>query len=149
MKVQIRLKKLRPTAKIPQYQTKGAAGADLYFAPSDGQPKTLKPMQRGVLELGFAVAIPDGYEIQVRGRSGMARVDGVTVINAPGTVDSDYRGEMGVQLINFGDKDITFVEGQRIAQMVLNEVPIADFVEVSELDETDRGAGGYGSTGKL
>lgn len=145
--VSVKIKLLHPGARVPEYKTAGAAGADMYFAPADGQPRTLQPGERGVLSAGFAMEIPAGYEVQVRPRSGLAVSRGITVVNAPGTVDSDYRGEMGVLLINHGSEPVEFKPGDRIAQMVLSEVPIADFVVTDALGETARGEGGYGSTG--
>lgn len=146
--VPIKLKFLNPGARAPEYKTDGAAGADLYFAPADGQPKTLAPGERAILSVGFVMEIPPGYEVQVRPRSGLALSSGVTVVNSPGTVDSDYRGEMGALLINHGTEPVEFKPGDRIAQMVLSEVPTAVFVVVDQLSETGRGAGGYGSTGR-
>lgn len=145
--IKVKIKLLRASARLPEYKTAGAAGADMYFAPEDEKPLLLQPGERAVLSTGFALEIPPGYEVQVRPRSGLAMSRGVTVVNAPGTIDSDYRGEMGVLLINHGTEPVEFKPGDRIAQMVLSEVPIADFELTDSLGDTARGAGGYGSTG--
>lgn len=145
--VNIKIKLLRDGASLPEFQTAGSAGADMYFAPADEQPVTLQPGGRAVLSAGFAMEIPKGYEVQVRPRSGLALKHGITVLNSPGTIDSDYRGEMGVLLINHSSTPFEFKPGDRIAQMVLNEVPACSFTLTDSLSETVRGAGGYGSTG--
>jgi len=141
----IRLKRLHPSAIIPRYHSEQAAGMDL-SACLDA-PVTLAPGQIVKVPLGFAVALPVGYEAQIRPRSGLATKHGVTVPNSPGTVDSDYRGEMVVALINLGREPFTVEHGLRIAQMVVAPVSHADVVEVAELDATARGSGGFGSTG--
>ncbi len=133
-------------AILPQYKTKGAAGADLCAFLS--QPVTIKKGSTALIGTGLFFSIPDGYEIQVRPRSGLAAKNGVTVLNTPGTIDSDYRGEVKVILINLGNEDFQVKNGDRIAQMVLSPVTVGDFELVSSLDETERGAGGFGSTGK-
>ena len=145
--IPVKIKLLHTGARAPQYKTAGAAGADMYFAPADGLPRVLQPGERAVLITGFAMEIPPGYEFQVRPRSGLALTQGVSVVNAPGTIDSDYRGEMGVLLINHGTKPVEFKPGDRIAQMVLAKVPTAGFVLTDTLSDTPRGEGGYGSTG--
>ncbi|WP_100259834.1 dUTP diphosphatase [Qipengyuania seohaensis] len=128
---------------LPRYATDGAAGMDVLSA----EAVSLKPGQRHAVATGFAVAIPDGYEIQVRPRSGLAFKHGITVPNTPGTIDSDYRGELKVLLINHGEESFAIERGDRIAQLVLAPVTQAAWQEVDELDETTRGEGGFGSTG--
>ncbi|MBQ94293.1 MAG: dUTP diphosphatase [Actinobacteria bacterium] len=143
--VGVRLKRL-PHGQgldLPAYATSGAAGMDVLAA----EDLTLKPGQRHAVATGFALAIPEGYEIQVRPRSGLALKHGITVPNTPGTIDSDYRGEVKVIMINHGAGDFAIQRGDRIAQLVLAPVTQAAWEEVEELDETDRGAGGFGSTG--
>ena len=128
---------------LPAYETAGAAGMDLRAA----EPLVLKPGARGLMPTGFAIALPAGFEAQVRPRSGLAVKHGITVLNAPGTIDSDYRGEIKVPLINHGREDFVIARGDRIAQMVVAPVTRAAWVEVSSLDGTARGAGGFGSSG--
>ncbi|MEM1195919.1 MAG: dUTP diphosphatase [Pseudomonadota bacterium] len=128
---------------LPAYTTAGAAGMDVVAA----ETVTLQPGQRYAVPTGFAVAIPFGYEIQVRPRSGLAFKHGISVPNTPGTIDSDYRGELRVLLINHGKHDFTIERGDRIAQLVLAPVVLAAWDAVDALNETDRGAGGFGSTG--
>lgn len=130
---------------LPFYATAGSAGVDLMAAVTE--PMVLEPMQRALVPTGFCMGLPEGFEAQVRPRSGLSIKQGITVINAPGTVDSDYRGEIKVPLINLGQDAFTIERGTRIAQMVIAPVVQASFQEVAELDETDRGAGGFGSTG--
>lgn len=132
---------------LPRYGTDGAAGADLYAAVE--APVTLAPGERALLPSGLAVAIPDGWEAQVRPRSGLALKHGVTVLNAPGTIDSDYRGEVSVILINHGDHPFTVARGDRIAQIVFAPVIQPSLVEVTSLPETLRDKGGFGSTGGI
>ena len=147
MDTPIKIKKLRDNAQIPQYQTAGAAGADLVFAPENRHAVAmLDPTDRFLLETGLSVEIPPGYEIQIRPRSGLANKYGVTVLNTPGTIDSDYRGEIKVLLVNLGDTPAIINPGDRIAQMVVAMVPRAMFVE-TELEDSVRGTGGFGSTG--
>ena len=129
--------------ELPAYATQGAAGMDVLSAES----VTLKPGQRHAVATGLAMAIPQGYEIQVRPRSGLALKHGITVPNTPGTIDSDYRGELKIILINHGADDFAIARGDRVAQLVLAPVTQAAFEEVDELDETTRGEGGFGSTG--
>jgi dUTP pyrophosphatase len=143
---QIRVKRLRPNAELPRYQTAGAAGMDLHAALE--APITLAPGARVLVPTGLAFAIPNGWEGQVRPRSGLAAKHGVTVINAPGTIDSDYRGEVGVVLVNHGQQPFVITQGERIAQIVFAPYAQATLDEVDALDETARGAGGYGSTGR-
>ena len=128
---------------LPVYATDGAAGMDVCAA----EDVDLAPGARHAVATGFAVAIPQGYEIQVRPRSGLAFKHGISVPNAPGTIDSDYRGELKVLLINHGDESFAIRRGDRVAQLVLAPVTRAAFAEVDDLDETQRGAGGFGSTG--
>ena len=134
-------------AKLPVYQTSGSAGADVCaFLKEDF---VLEPMQRAAIPTGLSFAIPAGYEMQVRPRSGLALKNGITCLNTPGTIDSDYRGEVKVILINLGSEPFTIKNGERIAQLVVKPVVCADFAQVSVLDKTARGAGGFGSTGKV
>ena len=130
---------------LPAYETEGAAGADLYAAVTDDI--ALAPGARALIPTGVAIALPEGWEAQVRPRSGLALKSGVTVLNAPGTVDSDYRGEIGVILVNLGGETVEIKRGMRIAQLVIASVTRAQWVEVSSLSDTVRGAGGFGSTG--
>jgi dUTP pyrophosphatase len=133
---------------LPDYQTAGSAGMDLAAALRQGEPVQLDPGARAIIPTGLAFAIPHGYEMQIRPRSGLAAKHGITVLNSPGTIDSDYRGEVQVMLINHGDKAFEISRGERIAQAVVAPVVQARLVEVSELGETARGAGGFGSTGQ-
>jgi dUTP pyrophosphatase len=130
----------------PQPLSAGAAGADIRAALDE--PLTLAPLARALVPTGFAVAIPEGYEIQVRPRSGLAARHGVTLVNTPGTIDADYRGEIKIILINLGDEPFTVSRGERIAQLVVAPVVRATYRETQSLDETARGAGGFGSTGR-
>ena len=136
---------LKEGALLPEYQTSGSAGADLhaYLA----EPVTLKPMERRLIPTGLFVELPAGYELQVRPRSGLALKHGVTVLNTPGTVDCDYRGELCVLLINFGSEPFTVQNGDRIAQAVVAQAVQVSFVQTDALSETGRGVNGYGSTG--
>ncbi|PKN43858.1 MAG: dUTP diphosphatase [Deltaproteobacteria bacterium HGW-Deltaproteobacteria-20] len=129
----------------PAYQTEGSAGADLSAALVG--PVTIEPGHRALVPTGFSLAIPRGFEGQIRPRSGLALRHGVTVLNAPGTVDSDYRGEVKVLLVNLGHEAFVVRPGDRIAQLIVAPVVRARFEVVEQLDDTDRGAGGYGSTG--
>ncbi len=129
---------------LPAYETAGAAGMDLRAA----EAVTLKPGARHLVPTGLSIALPPGFEAQVRPRSGLAVKHGVTVLNAPGTIDCDYRGEVKVPLINHGDTDFFIARGDRIAQMVIAPVTRIDWTEVEVLDETARGAGGFGSSGR-
>jgi dUTP pyrophosphatase len=143
--VQVKYKKLRESAVVPSYQSELAAGMDLYSANDDAI--TLGIGEIAMIPLGFAMALPDNYEAQVRPRSGIASKFGVTLPNAPGTIDADYRGECCVPLINHGSEPFTVEPNMRIAQMIIAPVVQATFEVVEELDETVRGAGGFGSTG--
>ena len=129
----------------PTYMTKGSAGMDLEAAPA--KPVTLQPMGRAKIPTGFAIALPGGYEAQVRPRSGLALKEGITVLNSPGTIDSDYRGEINVILVNFSGKPITVARGMRIAQLVVAPVTRVLWQEREELPESLRGSSGLGSTG--
>ncbi|WP_395666660.1 dUTP diphosphatase [Methylocella sp.] len=132
---------------LPSYETAGAAGLDLRAALPPGESATIAPGARRLIPTGVAVALPEGHEAQVRARSGLALKWGVGVLNAPGTIDRDYRGEIGVLLVNLGDAPFTVARGDRIAQLVVAPVAHVRVVEASALDPTARGAGGYGSTG--
>ncbi len=132
-------------AIIPEYKTSGAAGADLCALLES--PLTIPAGKFAMVPTGLFFEIPEGYEIQVRPRSGLAAKNGVTVLNTPGTIDSDYRGEVKVILINLGEADFTINAGDRIAQMIISPVTQADFTVTDSLSETERGAGGFGSTG--
>jgi dUTP pyrophosphatase len=132
-------------APLPRYQTAGSAGMDLHAAISE--EVILPPRGRHLFPTGLALAIPDGFEAQIRPRSGLAATSGVTVINSPGTIDSDYRGEVRVALVNLGDAAVAIAPLQRIAQLVVAPVTRADLVLVAALPPTSRGGGGYGSTG--
>ncbi|MCB1474612.1 MAG: dUTP diphosphatase [Rhodobiaceae bacterium] len=131
---------------LPSYESAGAAGMDLRAAVD--APLSLQPGERALLPTGIAIALPEGFEAQVRPRSGLAVKHGITVLNSPGTIDSDYRGEIKVPLINHGDEAFLIQRGERIAQMVIAPVTRVSFEEVATLDETKRGAGGFGSTGR-
>lgn len=130
---------------LPKYETALSAGVDLRA--NMEEPVTLKPLQRALIKTGLFIALPAGYEAQVRPRSGLAFKKGITVLNTPGTIDADYRGEIGVILVNLSDEDFVVEDGERIAQLVFAKHERADFVETAELSETERGAGGFGSTG--
>lgn len=134
--------------ELPAYETSGSAGIDVRAAVPTGEPVTLKPGERAMVPTGLSVAIPEGYEIQVRPRSGLAAKHGLTCLNTPGTIDSDYRGEIKVILINLGAEAFVIQRGERIAQLVLAPVTRLAWREVDALDETARGVGGFGSTGR-
>lgn len=133
---------------LPAYQTAQAAGVDLQAAVPDDAPLTLAPGAYALVPTGIAIALPAGHEAQVRPRSGLAVRFGVTVLNAPGTIDADYRGEIGVPLINHGAEPFVIKRGERIAQLVIAPVVQARFTQVAELGDTARGSGGFGSTGR-
>jgi dUTP pyrophosphatase len=133
---------------LPAYQTAHAAGLDLLAAVPDDAPMILAPGRHAMVPTGLTIALPPGYEAQVRPRSGLAAKHGVTVLNAPGTVDADYRGEVCVLLINHGEAPFTIRRGERIAQMVIAQVARAELIAASTLSDTDRGSGGFGSTGR-
>lgn len=133
---------------LPSYETPGSAGMDLRAAVPEDEPMTLGPGQRAMVPTGLSFAIPLGFEVQIRPRSGLAAKHGLTCLNTPGTIDSDYRGEIKVILINLGAEDFVITRGERIAQMVLAPVTQGAWHQVESLDETVRGAGGFGSTGR-
>jgi dUTP pyrophosphatase len=141
----VRIKRLRPTS-IPGYMTQHAAGVDLHAA-LEGD-FILHPGERALVPTGIAIEIPPGFEAQVRPRSGLALRHGIALVNSPGTIDADYRGEIGVIVVNLGSEPFTVTNGERIAQMVFARCARAEFIEVDELGETDRGAGGFGHTGR-
>ncbi len=130
---------------LPKYQTELSAGMDLYA--NIDEPITLKPLERTLVKTGLFISLPKGYEAQIRPRSGLAFKNGITVLNTPGTIDADYRGEIGVILVNLSSQDFTINDGDRIAQMVIAKHETAIWVEVENLDETNRGEGGFGSSG--
>lgn len=132
---------------LPKYETQYSAGLDLKAFLPEG-PITLEPLQRGLVKTGLFIELPVGYEAQVRPRSGLALKKGITVLNSPGTIDADYRGEICVILINLSQEPFVINDGERIAQMVVARHEHAELVQVEELSETERGAGGFGHTGK-
>ena len=142
MKIRVVNKGQQP---LPAYATEQSAGMDLRANISE--PVTLHPMERRLIPTGLHIALPPGYEAQVRPRSGLALKAGITVLNAPGTIDADYRGDIGVVLINLSDRDFVVNDGERIAQLVTARYEQAELIEVEVLDETERGEGGYGHTG--
>ena len=131
---------------LPEYATEQSAGVDLRA--NIDNPVVIAPLGRALIPTGLYMALPEGWEAQVRPRSGLAIKKGVTVLNTPGTIDADYRGEVGVILVNLSGEDFVVQDGDRIAQMIFNQYGKAEFVEVETLDETERGAGGFGHTGK-
>jgi dUTP pyrophosphatase len=133
---------------LPAYETAGSAGMDLRAAVPEDAPVTLAPGARGLIPTGLKIALEPGFEAQVRPRSGLALKHGITCLNTPGTIDSDYRGEVGVILVNLGQEPFVIRRGERIAQMVIARHEQARIAEVESLDETARGAGGFGSTGR-
>ena len=150
MTVAVRLRRL-PHAEglpLPVYETTGSAGMDLRAALAEDAPLTLAPGARALVPTGFCIGLPEGYEAQVRPRSGLALKHGVTCLNSPGTIDSDYRGEVGVILINHGAEPFVIRRGERIAQMIVSPVVQSAWIEVETMDDTVRGAGGFGSTGR-
>jgi dUTP pyrophosphatase len=143
--VEVKILKIRSNARLPQYMSNLAAGADL-FASLD-EPVTILPRERAVISCGIAIEMSAFLEAQIRSRSGLALKHGVVVLNSPGTIDADYRGEIGVVLINHGDHPFVVLNGDRIAQMVISYAPMAQFTEVNKLTDTERGDGGFGRTG--
>ncbi|MCO7184182.1 dUTP diphosphatase [Tenacibaculum sp. XPcli2-G] len=131
--------------QTPTYETEGSAGMDLRA--NIDAAIILKPLERAIIKTGLFIALPVGYEAQVRPRSGLAAKKGITVLNSPGTVDADYRGEIGVILVNLSNEDFTINDGERIAQLVITKHERVNWQEVEVLNETERGAGGFGSTG--
>ena len=132
---------------LPHYETIASAGMDLRA--NILEPITLKPLERTIVKTGLFIELPIGYEAQVRPRSGLAAKKGITVLNSPGTIDADYRGEIGVILVNLSHSDFVLEDGERVAQMVIAQHEQAQWIEVEELSETSRGEGGFGSTGVL
>ncbi len=148
-KTEVRITRLKHAEglPLPAYQSALAAGFDFTAAVADDAPLTLQPGARALVPTGLAMALPEGFEAQVRPRSGLAMKQGLTVLNAPGTIDADYRGEVQVLLINLGTEPVVITRGMRIAQCVIATIARAIFTEVDALDQTARGAGGFGSTG--
>ena len=144
--IKVQIKKLDPKAKIPEYKTEGASGVDIMALLEN--KITLDPGESKIIPTGLSIAFPDDLEVQIRPRSGLAAKSNVSVLNTPGTIDSDYRGEIKIILINHGNEKFDVKNGDRIAQMVLMPVLKFKFEEVSKLDDTIRGSGGFGSTGK-
>lgn len=134
--------------QLPAYETEGSAGLDLRAAIAEGETLTLKPLARALVPTGLKIAVPQGFEVQVRPRSGLALKFGISCLNSPGTVDSDYRGEVGVILINLGTEDFVIRRGDRIAQMVVARHARINWQDLDILDDTSRGGGGFGSTGR-
>jgi dUTP pyrophosphatase len=149
MSRRLRIQRLAHAAglPLPRYETAGAAGMDLTAANAADAPVVLKPFERALIPTGLVLQLEPGFEAQVRPRSGLAFRHGVTVLNAPGTVDADYRGEVQVLLVNLGQEAFSITRGMRIAQMVIAPVTMVEPVEVEYVDETGRAAGGFGSTG--
>jgi dUTP pyrophosphatase len=148
VKVEIRQLPHGAGLALPAYQSAYAAGLDLLAAVPEATPMIIAPGKHAPVPTGLSIALPPGYEAQVRPRSGLAAKHGVTVLNAPGTIDADYRGEISVLLINHGDAPFPVRRGERIAQMVIAQVTRAELVPAVSLSATDRGAGGFGSTGR-
>ena len=141
----LKIQKIHPQVKLPQYETKGAAGMDLRaFLEAD---VCVQPLERIKIPTGLRIEVPDGYEAQIRPRSGLAIKTGLTVLNSPGTIDSDYRGDIEIILVNLGSQEITIKDGERIAQLVIAPVCRAVIEEAQTLSESLRGSGGFGSTG--
>ena len=132
---------------LPKYETEGAAGLDLFAATKEDTIIIIPPRKAEMIPTGIAISVPPGYEAQIRPRSGLAAKNGITVLNSPGTIDSDYRGEILVMLINHSNKDFEILRGMRIAQMVISKIEQFNLISVDELDTTDRGKDGFGSTG--
>ena len=132
---------------LPKYETEGAAGLDLFAATKEDTKIIISPRKAEMIPTGIAISVPSGYEAQIRPRSGLAAKNGITVLNSPGTIDSDYRGEILVMLINHSNKDFEILRGMRIAQMVISKIEQFNLISVDELDTTDRGKDGFGSTG--
>ena len=144
--VKVLIKKLNPSVQLPSYKTKGASGMDLMAFIE--KPINLEPGKSCLVPTGLSVAFPEEYEIQIRPRSGLAVINSISVLNAPGTIDSDYRGELKIILFNHGSKKFLINNNDRIAQMVLTPIIKMELVETNELPESIRGKGGFGSTGK-
>ena len=148
VKVEIRQLPHGEGLALPAYQSAHAAGLDLIAAVPEDTPMVLAPGKYALIPTGLTIALPPGYEAQVRPRSGLAAKHGITVLNSPGTIDADYRGEIGVLLINHGDAPFPIRRGERIAQMVIAAVAMAELDPAASLSATDRGSGGFGSTGR-
>ena len=144
-KLKVKVKKLRESAILPEYQTEHSAGMDLHACIET--PVTIKPMGRALIPTGLSIELPVGYESQIRARSGLSLKHGIAMANGVGTIESDYRGEYGVILINFGKEDFVVQPDMRIAQLIISKYEHVDWDEVETLSDTKRGAGGYGSTG--
>ena len=144
--MKVLIKKLDPAVKLPSYKTKGASGVDLIAFIKD--PINIKPQTSKLISTGLSVAFSESYEIQIRPRSGLAAKNTISVLNTPGTIDSDYRGELKIIIYNHGNEDFVIKNGDRIAQMVLVPIVKMEFEETNDLPETIRGEGGFGSTGK-
>lgn len=143
--IEVKVKKLHPAAVVPCYMTEHAAGMDLCTVIE--APRVLAPGERALLPTGLALEIPPGYEGQVRPRSGLALKQGISLVNSPGTIDADYRGEVGVIIINHGKDPVTFQPGDRVAQLIIAPVTQATLTEVEDLSDSARSAGGFGHTG--
>ncbi len=143
--MKIKIKKLNPKAILPKYMTKNSVGMDLYACIENSI--ILKPFKRVLVSTGIAISLPEGYEAQIRPRSGLAYKHGIFLLNSPGTIDSDYRGEIKIILCNLGEKNFIIKNGDRIAQMVINRIEKCEWLEVDEIDLTERGKNGFGSTG--
>ena len=144
--IKVLVKKLNPKVELPKYKTEGSSGMDLMALIE--KPITIKPQNSALIPTGLSIAIPEDTEVQIRPRSGLAAKNNISVLNTPGTIDSDYRGEIKIILFNHGKEEFTVNNNDRIAQMILMPVLKADFEEVEELPKTIRGSGGFGSTGK-
>ena len=144
--IKVLVKKLNPKAELPKYKTEGSSGMDLMALIEN--PITIKPQNSALIPTGLSIAIPEDTEVQIRPRSGLATKSSISVLNTPGTIDSDYRGEIKIILFNHGKEEFTVNNNDRIAQMILMPVLKAEFEEVEELPKTIRGSGGFGSTGK-
>jgi len=144
--IKVLVKKLNPKAELPKYKTEGSSGMDLMALIEN--PIKIKPQNSALISTGLSIAIPEDTEIQIRPRSGLAAKSSISVLNTPGTIDSDYRGEIKIILFNHGKEEFTVKNNDRIAQMILMPVMKAEFEEVEELPKTVRGSGGFGSTGK-
>lgn len=139
------IKRLQNDLPLPKYMTSGAAGMDLYAGVSEDT--VLKKGEIKLIPTGIAISIEEGYEAQIRPRSGLALKNGISLVNTPGTIDSDYRGEINLIMINFSEEDFIIKRGDRVAQMVINKIKRPDIIEVETLDNTERATGGFGSTG--
>ena len=143
--MKLKIKKLNENVNIPEYKSEGAAGMDLYA--NIDKPVILRPLQRKLIPTGLSIELEHGYEAQIRPRSGMALKNGISVLNTPGTIDEDYRGEVGIIAVNLSTDEYTIKPQERIAQMVITKVEQADIEVVTELSDTERGDGGFGHTG--